>query len=111
MRSCFFRTCGLEKSYHRHRRLLCARRERPRCRAADQRDELAPVDYELPCDPPAGVMPMQWGTLPRFDCAVCGKSAYPPRLSFIADIPLQRPGANNGPEQVRQVVVGNRAGY
>src|SRR5262249_4811105 len=27
---------------YRHRRLLCARRERPCCRAAEQRDELAP---------------------------------------------------------------------
>src|SRR5262249_13158818 len=31
----------LEHSNHRHRRLLCARRERPCCRAADERDELA----------------------------------------------------------------------
>src|SRR5215470_13283296 len=31
-----------KESYHRHRRLLRARRERPRCcRAAEQRDELA----------------------------------------------------------------------
>jgi hypothetical protein len=33
-----------EKSDHGHRRLLRARRERPRCRAAEQRDELAPSD-------------------------------------------------------------------
>jgi hypothetical protein len=34
--------CEVEKSHHRHRRLLRARRQRPcRCRAAEQRDELA----------------------------------------------------------------------
>ena len=32
-----------EEPDHRHRRLLRARRERPRCRAAEQRDELAPL--------------------------------------------------------------------
>src|SRR5499427_2306758 len=33
---------AVEESYHRHRRLLCARRERPRGRrAAEQRDEPA----------------------------------------------------------------------
>src|SRR5262249_2019523 len=30
-----------EESYHRHRRLLRARRNRPRCRAAEQCDEVA----------------------------------------------------------------------
>src|SRR2546423_10886885 len=35
--------CAVEKANHRHRLLLCARRKRPcRCRAAAQRDELAP---------------------------------------------------------------------
>src|SRR5262249_26255432 len=34
---------GIEESDYRHRRLLRARRERPRCRAAEQRDELAPL--------------------------------------------------------------------
>src|SRR5262249_36829198 len=33
----------VEKPDHRHRLLLRARRERPRCRAAEQRDELAPL--------------------------------------------------------------------
>jgi hypothetical protein len=34
---------GMKKSDHRHRRLLCARRQRPRRRrATEQRDELAP---------------------------------------------------------------------
>jgi len=28
----------------------------------------------------------QWATLPRFDCVVCGKSAYPQRLCVRADI-------------------------
>jgi hypothetical protein len=34
---------AVEKSDHRHSRLLRARRERPRGRAAEQRGELAPV--------------------------------------------------------------------
>src|SRR5262249_25688703 len=33
----------IEEPDHRHRRLLRARRERPRSRAPEQRDELAPV--------------------------------------------------------------------
>src|SRR5437764_14564715 len=38
------RRVAAEESYHRHRRLLCARRERPPgCRAAEQRDERAPL--------------------------------------------------------------------
>ena len=38
------RGSGIEKSDHRHRRLLRPRRERPcGCRAAEQRDELAPA--------------------------------------------------------------------
>ena len=38
---------GVEISDHRHRRLLRARRERPRrCRAAEQRDELAPLSFD-----------------------------------------------------------------
>src|SRR5262245_29141354 len=41
------RTLGIggpvsDKPNHRHRRLLCPRRERPCCRASEQRDELAP---------------------------------------------------------------------
>src|SRR5215475_12722028 len=35
------RRSGVEESDHRRRRLLRARRERPRCRAAEKRDELA----------------------------------------------------------------------
>src|SRR2546430_1624113 len=35
------RRCGPDKSDHRHRRLLRTRRERPRRRAAEHRDELA----------------------------------------------------------------------
>jgi hypothetical protein len=33
----------MQKTDHRHRPLLRARRERPSCRAAEQRDELAPL--------------------------------------------------------------------
>jgi hypothetical protein len=33
---------AVEKSDHRHRRLLCVRRERPCGRTADERDEVAP---------------------------------------------------------------------
>src|SRR5262249_14218155 len=36
------RRCRTEKPDHQHRRLLRARRERPRSRTAQQRDELAP---------------------------------------------------------------------
>src|SRR5262249_26265247 len=35
-----------EQPYHRHRRLLCARRQRPRYRAAEYRDELAASQVE-----------------------------------------------------------------
>src|SRR5215813_5378225 len=39
---------GAEKSDHRHRRLLRARRERPRdCRAANKRDEVASSHYSI----------------------------------------------------------------
>jgi hypothetical protein len=41
--------CRMEKSDHRHRRLLRVCRERPRCRAAaKQRDELAPFHCQVP---------------------------------------------------------------
>src|SRR5262249_19604681 len=44
---------GAEKSDHRQRRLLRPRRERPRrCRAAEQRDELAASQIELHFSPP-----------------------------------------------------------
>src|SRR6516165_6617318 len=36
-----------KESYHRHRRLLRARRERPSRRAAEQRDELATLHYSI----------------------------------------------------------------
>src|SRR5215470_18074336 len=43
--ACQFERCEVEKPDHRHRRLLRARPERPRRRrAAEQRDELAPLD-------------------------------------------------------------------
>src|SRR5262245_50614429 len=38
---------GVEEPDHRHRRLLRARRERPRSRAAEQRDERAPFDHSI----------------------------------------------------------------
>src|SRR4051794_13004268 len=38
-----------EKSNHRHGRLLRVHGQRPRCRAAEQRDELSPP-HELPSD-------------------------------------------------------------
>src|SRR5262245_34323891 len=37
----------MEETDNRHRWLLRARRERPRCRAADERDEVAPPDYSI----------------------------------------------------------------
>jgi len=36
---------------------------------------------------------MQWGMLPRLDCVVSGRSAYPPILAVIADMPAWQPGA------------------
>jgi hypothetical protein len=38
---------GTKKSDHRHRRLLRERRQRPRRRDAEQRDELAPIPSRL----------------------------------------------------------------
>jgi hypothetical protein len=50
----FSRRAAVEKSDHRHRRLLRARRERPcRRRAAQQRDELAPSHVEHGAPSPA----------------------------------------------------------
>src|SRR5262245_31357206 len=37
------RRCTVDECDQRHRCLLRARRERPRCRAADERDEVAPL--------------------------------------------------------------------
>src|SRR5262249_47107086 len=42
------RHTGIDKPNPRHRRLLRARRERPRRRAAEQRDELAPIHRARP---------------------------------------------------------------
>src|SRR6266700_4466128 len=44
------RRCAAEKPHHRDRRLLRARRERPRGRAAEQPDEIAPFHCQcFPC--------------------------------------------------------------
>src|SRR6516165_1702207 len=43
----FARRSAVEKAYHRHRRLLRARRERPRRRAAEKRDEIAPPNHSI----------------------------------------------------------------
>src|SRR5262249_27702139 len=37
----------VQKANHRQRRLLCARRERPRHRTAEQRDELAALHHSI----------------------------------------------------------------
>ncbi len=62
----------------------------------------------MPCDPSAGVMPMQWRgryhaliarsvTPSRSDGGHVRRwSGYPPRLSVNADIPARRPSAING---------------
>jgi hypothetical protein len=42
--------CGVEEAGHRHRRLLCARGGRPRCRAAEQSDEIAPPHGSSPAE-------------------------------------------------------------
>ena len=54
---------------------------------------------------------MQWGTLSRFDCSVCANSAYPPRLSVNADIPVRRPRAKSGCEQLQQTCHVGKPGY
>src|SRR5262249_46983311 len=41
------RRTGSEKPDYWHRRLLAARRKRPRCRAAEQRDELAAPHHSM----------------------------------------------------------------
>src|SRR6516165_5179319 len=41
------RRVGVEKPDHRHRWLLRARRERPRCRAAEERYELAARNHSI----------------------------------------------------------------
>src|SRR5262245_47641031 len=48
------RCSSAKKPNHRHRRLLRARRERPRRRAAEQRDELAPFQCPGPPVLPTG---------------------------------------------------------
>jgi hypothetical protein len=48
------RGCDTEKANHRHRLLLSARRDRPRRRATEQRDELAAVPVEHVAPPQAG---------------------------------------------------------
>src|SRR5262249_57196775 len=55
-----FRRRGPHEPNHRHRRLLRARRERPRRRAAEKRDEVAPTDVDCHVTLPWKVMPMQW---------------------------------------------------
>src|SRR5262245_23430616 len=51
------RRSDVEEPDHRHRRLLRARRERPRSRAADERDELAPSHCRGPPVLPAERIP------------------------------------------------------
>jgi hypothetical protein len=63
-----------EKPDHRHRRLLRLRDKRPRCRAAKRTNEFSPPDEACHVTLRWGVMPMQWGTIPRFNRAVCDTS-------------------------------------
>src|SRR5580704_3635712 len=65
------RGVGRELPDDRHRRLLRTRRERPRNRrAADERDELAPLDVDYHATLPGGHADAG-GTLPRFHRVVC----------------------------------------
>jgi hypothetical protein len=62
-----------KKADHRHRRLLRARRERPRDRrAADQRDEVAPFHCSMPPVLPTERIPtsQQVGRLLRCDISI-----------------------------------------
>src|SRR5262245_1151580 len=45
--SCFGRGCGIKETDHRYRRSLRTRRERPRSRAAEQRDEVASPHHSI----------------------------------------------------------------
>src|SRR5262249_48598636 len=54
------RRSGVEEPDHWHRLLLCTRRERPRRRAAEQRDELAPTAVDRHVALPWEIMPTQW---------------------------------------------------
>src|SRR5262249_17236825 len=59
------RRCTAEEPDHRHGRLLCARRERPRgCRAAEQRDEFAPLHVRH-----GDFLPYALSALPADPCA------------------------------------------
>src|SRR5262245_56725709 len=56
-----------EEPDHRHRRLLCARRERPRGRrSADRGEECSSFDVACHADPPVGGHSCDGGMIPRF---------------------------------------------
>src|SRR5262249_19599222 len=60
---------GIDEAHDRHRRLLCARRERPRSRrAAEQRDELATAAHSITS---SAVARSDGGTVSPSILAVC----------------------------------------
>jgi hypothetical protein len=63
------RSPAVEKSDHRHRRLLRARDERPRRRGAEERDEVAAIHCRRP-----PVLATQTNSTPRYaeDCCAVG---------------------------------------
>jgi len=63
-----------EKADHWHRRLLRARRKRPRSRAAEQRDELAPPHAEHGASSPPGGIPSPSHLMPA---VTLGRNVYP----------------------------------
>src|SRR5262245_18351054 len=56
----------IEKADHRQRRLLRARRERPRSRTAEQRDEVAPFHSITSSAPASSVRGTSRNTIPAF---------------------------------------------
>src|SRR5262245_40799616 len=91
-----------EKSHHRHRRLLCARRQRPRdCCAAEQRDEVATFHVDHGGIPPrCAIRAADWPVLslsaalvPRPSLGFLPDIAYPPISHAMAHSGRASPGA------------------
>src|SRR5262245_11768162 len=81
----------MEKSDHRQRLLLRARRNRPRCRAAEQRDELAPPHCVNP-----NPRPLQYSRSQPCTAAKAARSLRPlgyVRFASKADMPSLPPPA------------------
>src|SRR5262249_12817477 len=77
--------------------LLRARCERPYRRHATQRRyEFSSLDVDCHATLAPGRAHAMEGMISRFDCVVCGRSAYPPRLFVNADITALTLSARSG---------------